>query len=117
MDIGVQFNKFYHSRVLNDLHRKANTLLFRHLYDTRTNGAFKITKYEDWNDLDDLKQLLKLMNLDYPISEDEKESTKSISVENLLQHIEFVFYISGYNGIELDVIREEWELLLKNYRN
>lgn len=117
--IGVQFNKFYHSRILADLFRKCNTLMFRHLGDTRTNGAFRITKYEDFNDVDDLKQLLKLLNLDYPVDEETtngKESTKDIGTKDLLQHIEFVLYVAGYNGVELDMVREDWEQLIKDYK-
>jgi hypothetical protein len=103
--------------------------MFRHLGDTRTNGAFRITKYEDFNDVDDLKQLLKLLNLDYPVDEKnsvetdleyfermQKVSTTEIGTKDLLQHIEFVLYVAGYNGVELDIVREEWAELIKNYR-
>ena len=69
--------------------------------------------------MDDLKDLLKLLNLDYPIDEETKngkESTVDISNKDLVQHIEFVLRLAGDNGIELDLVREDWEKLMKDSR-
>lgn len=114
MEISTQFNKFYHSRILTDLYRKSNEILFRGLMDTRTGGAFKIVKHEDYNDMDDLKQLLKVLNVDYgvDIEKDCKVSTIDIEVKELLAHIEWVLLIAAQNCIELDLVREDWERLI-----
>lgn len=87
--------------------------------DTRTGGAFKIVKYEDYNDEEDLKQLLKILNLDYPVDEDkdEKVSTRYISSKDLVEHVEYVFKIAAHNCIDLDVVREEWERLIKEHQS
>lgn len=113
-NISLQFNKFYHSAVLSDLFRKSHSLVFRDLIDTRTNGAFKLTKYEDYTDLDELKQLLKILNVNYAVNEeqDAKVSTKDIEVKPLLDHIEWVIQLGINNGIELNFVKEEWERLL-----
>ena len=60
MTISTKFNRFYHSAVLNDLYNKSYKIVFKHLKDNRTGGAFTINKYEDYHDLEDLKQLLKI---------------------------------------------------------
>lgn len=117
MNIKNQFNKFYHSRILTDLFNKSSKLLFRHLLDTRTNGAFIIYKYEDYSDVDELKQLLKVLNLDYQVDEDNdcKISTSNIDSRSLVNHIEWVLKIAAENAIELDLVKEEWEQLTQNY--
>lgn len=116
--ISTRFNRFYHKCVLTDLYNKSYSLVFRHLQDTRTNGAFKISKYEDYHSTDELKQLLKLLNLDYAVDEkeDKKVSTKDIEVKPLLEHIEFCIKVGIENGLELDFVKREWEQLLSEYR-
>lgn len=118
MEISQQFNKFYHSRILTDLFRKSNEILFRDLMDTRTGGAFKIVKHEDYHDMDDLKQLLKVLNVNYgvDVERDSKISTKDIEVKALLNHIEWVLLIASHNAIELDMVREDWERLINATR-
>ena len=70
--------------------------------------------------MDDLKDLLKLLNLDYPIDEETKNGKEStvptLSNKDLVQHIEFVLRLAGDNGIELDLVREDWEKLMKDSR-
>jgi len=117
LEISNQFNKFYHSRILTDLFRKAPYLIFKELKDTRTGTAFKMVKYEDYNDLDDLKQLLKILNFNYGVDmeKDCKVSTRDIEVKELLSHIEWVLRLALFNGIELDLVREEWDRLIQTY--
>jgi hypothetical protein len=114
MEISNQFNKFYHSRILTDMFKKSNDILFRRLIDTRTGGAFIIRKYDDYNDMDELKQLLKILNVNYGVNveKDCKISTTDIEVKELLNHIEWVLLIASQNGIELDMVREEWDRLI-----
>ncbi len=117
MEIGNQFNRFYHKCVLADLYKKSRSLVFRHLKDTRTNGAFTIYKGEDYSNVDELKQLLKLMNLDYAVTEDEngKVSTKDIDNKALLDHIEWCIKVGSDNGLTLDFVEAEFQRMLKHY--
>ena len=118
MIISSRFNRFFHSAVLTDLFNKSVKLQFENLIDTRTNQLFAIEKYEDYQDMDDLKQLLKVLNLDYAVDEekDKKISTKDIENKALIQHIEFCIQVGIWSGIELNFICEEWERLIKNYK-
>ena len=118
MIISSRFNRFFHSAVLTDLFNKSYRLKFENLVDTRTIQLFTIEKYEDYQDMDDLKQLLKVLNLDYAVDEekDKKISTKDIENKALIQHIEFCIQVGIWSGIELNFICEEWDRLIKNYK-
>ena len=119
MTISNSFNRFYHKAVLIDLFRKSGTLKFYELIDTRTNEAFTIYKGEDFNTIDELKQLLKILNLNYEVNEDERNgklSTRDINNKALLEHIEWVFKLAAENHIELDTIKDEWDRLIKASR-
>jgi len=113
MNISSSFNKFYHSAVLTELFRKCGTLKFRLWIDEETGGVFEFVKGEHFNDMDDLKQLLKNMNLDYSVDDDKKISTADIDSKSLMQHIDFCISIAGENNITFGFIEEEWERLLK----
>ena len=117
-NVSLQFNKFYHKCVLSDLYKKANSLQLRSLIDTRTGGAFRVYKYEDYTCLDELKQLLKILNVNYAVDEekDEKISTKDIEVKPLLEHIEWVIKVGVQNSIELDFVSAEWDRLINDYK-
>lgn len=117
MNIKLRFNKFYHGVILKDLFDKSHELYFRDFIDTRTGGVFKLYKYEDYDDLDELKQLLKVLNVDYGVDnkKDCKISTRDIDSRNLVNHIEWVLKIAAENGIELELVKQEWEQLIKNY--
>lgn len=117
MNISVKFNRFYHNAVLNDIFKKAHRLVFTDLKDTRTGGAFTLYKYEDYSCLDELKQLLKILNLNYgvDVKKDCKVSTKNIEVKQLLIHIEWVIELSIKNGIELKFVTDEWDRLIQMY--
>ncbi len=114
MTISQQFNKFYHSAVLKDAFDKARQISFREWKDTSTGGNLIFYKHEDYDCLDELKQLFKLMNLNYPIEDDGKVSTREITSKELHDHIEFTIRILGENGIELEFIREAWDRLKQN---
>lgn len=121
LQISSQFNRFYHGVVLNqvlnakdDLGRPVNSIQFRDWKDTNTGGALTFYKHEDYYDIDDLKEIFKVMNLDYPIESDGKVSTKEITQRELSRHIEWVLKIMGENFIELDFVREEWDRILKS---
>jgi len=116
MNISVQFNRFYHSRILTDLFRRCGVLVFRDWIDTNTGRSLEFFKGEDFHDVDDLKQLLKLMNINYSVDETEEKkiSTSEIDSKALTQHIEWVLRIAGENGIELPLVTEEWEHLLND---
>jgi hypothetical protein len=81
--------------------------------DTETGGVFEFVKGEHFNDMDDLKQLLKNMNLDYAVSEDKKISTSDIDSKALMQHIEWVIRLANENNITFDFVEAEWKRLLE----
>ncbi len=112
MNISSNFNRFYHRAVLTELFRKCGTLKFRLWIDSETGGVFEFTKGEHFNDMDDLKQLLKNMNLDYKVDEDKKMSTADIDSKALMQHIDYVIALAGENNISFGFIEDEWERLL-----
>lgn len=117
MTISNRFNKFYHKCVLTDLFNKAYSLQIRSLIDTRTGGAFRIHKYEDYDSVDELKQLLKILNVDYGVDEkkDCKISTKDIEVKELLAHIEWVIEVGSINQVELSFVKAEWDRMIQTY--
>ncbi len=114
MLVSSQFNRFYHKVVLTELYRKCGVLKFRLWVDDETGGVFEFIKGEHFNDMDDLKQLLKNMNLDYAVDGDKKISTADIDSKALMQHIEFVIALAGENGIEFSFIQEAWDRLLQD---
>ena len=111
--ISSNFNRFYHSAVLTELFKKCGTLKFRLWIDSETGGVFEFVKGEHFNDMDDLKLLLKNMNLDYAVDGDEKLSTTKIDSKALMQHIDFVIALAGENNISFGFIENEWERLLR----
>ena len=86
--------------------------------DTRTGGAFRIWKHEDYSCVDELKQLLKILNVNYAVNEekDEKVSTKDVDNKELLNHIEWIFKTASNNAIILDVVEDEWQYLINYYK-
>ena len=117
MNISSNFNRFYHKAVLTELFRKCGTLKFELWIDEETGGIFEFIKGEDFSEMDELKQLLKNMNVDYAVDGEEKLSTSKIDSKALSQHIEFVIALAGENGIEFGFIQDEWERLLEQAHN
>ena len=126
MNISSNFNRFYHKAVLTELFRKCGVLKFDLWIDEETGGIFEFIKGEDFNEVDDLKQLLKNMNVDYAVKEInvgtpleyiQKVSTSDIDSKALSQHIEWTIALAGLNGIEFGFIQDEWDRLLKQAHN
>ena len=115
MNISTQFNKFYHSAVLTELFRKANTLKFNAWIDTETGQTLTFMRGENFSDVDELKQILKNMNLDYEVDEDKKLSTNKIDSKALIQHIEWCIRLAGLNNIEFSFVEEEFERIIRQY--
>ena len=122
MNISSNFNRFYHSAVLTELFKKCGTLKFKLWIDEETGGIFEFVKGEHFNDMDELKQLLKNMNLDYAVQEHnadtpleylKKISTSDIDSKALMQHIEFSIALAGDNNITFGFIEDEWIRLLR----
>ncbi len=108
MKISQNFNRFYHAQ-LREFFLKAPLKLkvegFGMLY------IQGLTFYS-------FKQLLKIVNLDYPRNDNGYPiSTRDINNAELVQHIEFIFKLAGQNGIEMSVIKQEWEMLLRRCKN
>ncbi len=75
---------------------------------------FEFTKGINFGDMDDLKQLLKNMNLDYVVDGDAKISTSDIEAKALMNHIEFVIALANENGISFGFVEDEWTRLLND---
>ena len=116
MEISTQFNRFYHSAVLTELFRKANTLKFHDWIDTESGTALTFIRGENYSEMDELKQILKNMNLDYSIDEDQKISTAKIDSKSLIQHIEWCIHLAGLNNIEFSFVEDEWNRLMAQTR-
>jgi len=114
MNISSNFNRFYHRAVLTELFNRCGTLRFSLWVDDETGGVFEFVKGEHFNDVDELKQLLKNMNIDYEVSEDGegKISTSDINAKALIQHIDFCIQIAAENNVTFDFVEDEWNRLL-----
>ena len=114
MRISRQHNNFYHL-VIKQAFEAGGHLVFKELLDTRTGKPFLLEKNIDYFDLDDLKQIFKAVNFDYPIDDDgEKVSTKEITDKELVQHLEFIYKTLGENGYLIPIIEEEWQRLMNS---
>lgn len=117
MNISSNYNGFYHGPVLNELLKKAIVLTFDDWIDCGTNKPFTFNREEHYSTLDELKQLLKDMNINYAVDGDKKISTKDIDSKALSQHIEWCIRLAGFNGIEFGFIEDEWARLLEQAHN
>jgi len=112
MKISDRFNRLYHS-LLNEAFTKSRQLVFRQWIDNRTGGFLTFYRGEDYADMDDLKQILKLMNIDYDVDGEEKISTVDVGNKKLCSHIDWITKILNENGIQFDHDILEWERLKK----
>ncbi len=106
--ISSPFNRYYHA-LLNEAFKKARQISFREWKDTSTGGCLIFYRLEDYEDMDDLKQIFKLMNLNYVVDGDKKLSTTKVDNKMLCLHIEWIVKILNENGLELDADVEKWE--------
>lgn len=128
MTIKQKFNGFYHA-ILTEAYDKAREISFRQWKDTNSKGCLIFYKDEDYdqvaytpkfNDQGEeitidrsLKTIFKLMNVDYPLTDNEegKTSTTDITDLQLSQHITWITKILNENGIEFQHDIDEWERL------
>jgi hypothetical protein len=110
--ISSQFNRLYHA-LLNEAFTKARQISFRDWKCDQTDGCLIFYKHEDYSDMDDLKQIFKLMNLDYEVDGDEKISTTKVDNKQLVRHIDWITKILNENGIEFNHDIEKWERIKK----
>ena len=108
--ITTNFNRFYHA-ILNEAFKKARQISFRQWKCDQTGGNLIFYKHEDYSDMDELKQIMKLMNINYVVDGDKKLSTAKINSKDLCTHIVWITKILNENGIEFDHDREEYELI------
>tara|TARA_R110000796_G_scaffold53290_1_gene125129 strand:- start:1459 stop:1791 length:333 start_codon:yes stop_codon:yes gene_type:complete len=105
---------------------KANQIVFPEIKDTRTGKNFILKKYEEYSDVDELKQSLKLLNFNYKVVRkkglitplqyfEEKISTKDIDNKELLAHIEWVIKLCAENDILLPMVQEDWDMMIQMY--
>ena len=104
MKISNNFNRFYHSQIKELFQKIPSKLKIEGIGTIYIKGMTFYT----------FKQMLKLINLDYPRDEaGHPLSTRDISNKELVQHIEFIFKLAAQNGVEMNIIKQEWELLLR----
>ena len=115
MKISSQFNRKYHA-LLNEAFIKSRSIMFRQWKDLNTGGCLTFWRGEDYDDMDDLKQIFKLMNIDYNVDGDEKKSTVDVDNTELIRHIDWIRKILNENGIEFDEDIEEWERMKEEAR-
>ena len=108
MNISSAFNRKYHA-LLNEAFTKARSISFREWQDTSTGGCLIFWRGDDYEDMDELKQIMKLMNLDYLVAGDGKMSTIDVDNRQLMRHIDWIRKILNENGIEFDEDIEKWE--------
>ena len=109
--ITSSFNRFYHA-ILNEAFVKARQISFREWKNTDTGGCLIFYKDEDYSDMDELKQIFKLMNVEYKVDGEKKLSTAKINSKALCEHIVWVTKILNENGITFKHDDEEWERIL-----
>ena len=105
MKISGNFNRFYHS-LLGEFYRQADRV--------RIEGVGVL--YLRGLTLDNFKQTLKLLNLEYPRENFTTLSTKDITNKDLVEHVEFIIKLAYQNNYKLKVVEQEWEQILKENR-
>ncbi|RLE46593.1 hypothetical protein DRJ25_03945 [Candidatus Woesearchaeota archaeon] len=110
MKISDPFNRFYHA-ILNEAFTKARSISFRQWKDTNTGTCLIFHRGEDYDEMDELKQIFKLMNIDLPVDGEDKLSTTKVDNKQLAEHIEFITRILNENGVTFNHDDEEWKRL------
>ena len=106
--ISGQSNRFYHGALLKEAFESLDSFeLIYHDPDTGEAFAwvdedgrpFRLTKGLDYTTMDELKQVLKYFNLDYPRDSDGRPvSTRDLSQEQLSRHQNYIIQVLIDNG-------------------
>ena len=112
MQVSNQFNRFYHKAILVDFYTRCSVVKFPNWVDAETGEMFEFIKGVHFNDMDDLKQILKNLCALYPNEGNAKMSTNKLSNEQLMTFIEWIFRLASYNHIDMKVVTDEWNRLL-----
>ena len=102
------FSGFYHA-ILTEAYEKARSISFREWKSDQGNGCLIFYCGEDYDTMDELKQIFKLMNLDYLVDGDKKLSTTKVDNTQLCRHIVWITKILNENGVTFNHDDEEWE--------
>ena len=115
MTISTNFNSFLHA-ILAEAYTKAREISFREWIWVETGSCMIFYRGEDYTDMNELKQIFKLMNTQYPMTEngEGKVSTRDITSKELCDHIIFVTKILNENGISFEHDDLAWELILQS---
>ena len=114
MRISKRLNRFYHALIDEAHELSPETVTIPNLVEILPDGRELPLRFDISRDIqspEDLKTLLKICNLDYPIDERRscgKTSTKDIETKDLLAHIEYVIEFCAKNGIPLSCVEEGW---------
>ena len=99
--ISNNLNRFLHGVVLHQL-KQADELIFNDL-------DFKLRPRP--LNMESFKQLLKYLNLNYPLEGEKKKPTMKCEPKEICDHILWLEKVAGESGYELDYVAEEWERL------
>lgn len=113
MNITNRFNRYYHGVVLKQVFDNCPILIFKDWYVD--NEFLKLEREFHYRGLDELKDWLKKLNINYEIDKDKKISTSKIQSKALTQHIDFICKTTAESGVELPFIKEDWERILNSY--
>jgi len=126
MKISQQFNKLFHGGILNALFNRAGHLTMFYL-DPETGmsiefldsegNPFILQKGIEYSTMDELKQLLKLFNFQYPSNWEKKKSTRDLTTAELLEHAKFIEEICNSNRIDISVFKEEAERFRETWKD
>jgi len=109
--ITSNFNRFYYA-LLNEAYHKLRQVSFREWKSDQDGGTLTFYKHEDYTDMQELKEIFKLMNLDYAVDGDKKISTAKINSKALCQHIVWITKILNENGHTFDYDDAEWDRIM-----
>ena len=103
MIISNQFNRFYHKCIISEIKLIDKPISFYNRFKVRFSGL----------SIKSIKTMLKMLDLNYPRSNDNVISIKDIENKELCEHIEWIFKEFANNGVTFKVIEDEWNRLLK----
>jgi hypothetical protein len=119
LKVSRSFNRYYHA-ILREIVSSNKPLKIVRFNDKTYNfekvlighDELIVVPEKDFNTLDDLKQLLKHLDSSYPRSKENGEpiSTKDLTNKELLLHVSVIEHMCRESGIELDIIRGQYEL-------
>ena len=102
--ISAQFMKFYYGVVLKQIRAIKQPLVFHNKFKVRLCAL----------SLESSKQMLKMLDLEYPKDSTQMPiSLRDIENGELIHHIDFLINVLAENKLTFQFIEDEWNRLLK----